>query len=242
MKFNSITTDRLGLVEDTLYLCGLPTVSASYSSYALEDITRNLNNAYVDTVSKIWNCAGGWQYDDSNAIDLPIGYTTIVHNQKDYELPTTAQRLQRVEVKDSNGNWQLLKQIDIHDINNEAMPELLETAGLPQYYDLIGRSVMLYPTPSSGYTALASGLAVYFDRTPTLFTTASTTAEPGFASPFHRILSYGAAVDFVQDKGTQDRLVAMKARLENQMTAFYSHRNVERKANIRLNKNNRRYI
>jgi hypothetical protein len=244
MKFNQITADRLGLVEDTLYHCGLPTVTASYSSYALADITRNINNSYLDTVRKIWDFAAGWQYDDSNKTTLPVGYTTVVHNQNDYSLPTDAQRVQRVEIKDSAGDYQLLKQIDIHDITNEAMSEFLSTPGLPQYYDLVGRSVMLYPTPSSAYCTLASGMAVYMDREPTLFTTASTTAEPGFASPFHKILSYSAAIDFVQDKASQDRLVAMKARLEQGLKEFYSKRNVERRASIRPSgkKNWRNYV
>jgi len=241
MQYNLINTTRQGLVEDVLYNCGLPTVSASYSSYALADITRNINNAYLDTVAKIWNAAAGWQYDDSNQTTLPVGYTTIVHNQQDYELPSTAQRIARVEVKDAGGNFQLLKQIDIHDVNSEAMSEFRSGGGMPQYYDLVGRSIMFYPTPTSGSCTLVSGIAVYFDRTPTLFTTASTTASPGFADSFHKILSYGAAIDFVQDKGAQDRLVAMKARLENQMTAFYSKRNVERKANLKIKKNINRY-
>lgn len=238
MQYNNITGSRLGLVEDTLYNCGLPTVTASYSSYALADITRNINNAYLDTVAKIWNAAAGWQFDDSNQTSLPVGYTTMVHNQQDYELPSTAQRIARVEVRDAGGNFQLLKQIDIHDINWEAMSEFRNGSGMPEYYDLVGRSIMLYPTPASGSVTLASGIAVYVDREPTLFTTASTTAEPGFASPFHKILSYAAAIDFVQDKATQDRLVAMKARLEAGLTQFYSKRNIERKAAIRIKKNN----
>jgi hypothetical protein len=234
MQYNAIASTRLGLVEDTLYHCGLPTVTGSYSSYALADITRNINNAYLDTIAKIWNAAAGWQYDDSNQTTLPVGYTTLVHNQQDYSLPSTAQRVARVEIKDAGGNYQLLKQIDIHDVDSEAMSEFQSSPGMPQYYDLVGRSIMLYPTPASGSVTLVSGMAVYVDREPTLFTTASTTDEPGFASPFHKILSYGAAIDFVTDKATQDRLVSMKARLENGLVQFYSKRNVEKKANIRI--------
>lgn len=241
MQYNLIASTRLGLVEDTLYHCGLPTVTGSYASYSLADITRNINNAYLDIMPKIWHAAAGWQYDDSNATTLPVGYTTIVHNQQDYSLPTDAQRVERIEVKDSAGNFNKLQQIDIHDVNAQAMSELLETPGMPLYYDLVGRSLMLYPTPSSSYCTLASALAVYVNREPTLFTTASTTATPGFASSFHKILSYSAAIDFVQDKATQDRLVAMKARLEAGLVQFYSKRNVERKASIRINKNINRY-
>lgn len=241
MKYNSITGDRGGLVEDVLYHCGLPTVSASYSSYSLADITRNINNAYLDVTRRIWDCAAGWQYDDTNDVDLPVALFTLKDNQQDYTLPTDAQRVQRIEVKDAGGNFQLLKQVDIHDINNESMSSFQSGSGMPQYYDLVGRSIMLYPIPTSGSTTLASGMAVYVDKEPTLFTTASTTEEPGFASPFHKILSYSAAIDFVTDKATQDRLVAMKSRLEQGLIQFYSKRNVERKASLRLSHNSRKY-
>ena len=241
MQYNNLATTRLGLVEDTLYLCGLPTVSASYASYALVDITRNINNAYLNVVRNIWNCAAGWQYDDSNQTTLPVGYTTLVHNQQDYTLPSTAQRVQRIEVKDSDGNFQLLSQIDIHDIDKQAMSEFQETASMPVYYDIVGRSIMLYPTPSSASVTTVSGLAVYVDREPDLFTSGSTTTEPGFASPFHRILSYSATLDFEEDPQRRALLLREKERLEQGLTQFYSRRNIERKANIRLAKNWRQY-
>lgn len=237
MNFNLIASTRLGLVEDTLYLCGLPTVTGSYSSYPLADITRNINNSYLETVRKIWSCADGWQYDDSNKTDLPVAYATLVHNQQDYALPTDAQRVERVEIEDNEGNYQKLTQIDIHDIDSQAMSEFQETAGMPLYYDLVGRSIMLYPTPASGYVTLASGIAVYVDREPSLFTTASTTS-PGFASPFHRILSYSAAIDYDLDPQTKLSYLKEKEKLEQGLTNFYSKRNVENKPNIKIRKNN----
>jgi hypothetical protein len=229
MIYNGINSTRGGLVEDTLYNCGLPTVTASYSSYALADITRNLNNAYLEVTPKIWAASYLWRYDDSNKTNLPIAYTTITNGQQDYSLPSDAQTIREVRIKQGS-NYVPLTQVNVDDFNGGS--------GSPTGYCPLGRSILLDPTPSS---TILSGLAVYVDREPTLFTTASTTEEPGFASSFHKILSYSAAIDFVQDKATQDRLVAMKARLENQMIAFYSKRNIERKANIRPAKNINRY-
>ena len=224
MQFNNINSTRQGLVEDVLYNCGLPTVSASYSSYALADITRNINNAYLEVVPLIWKSAYKWRYDDSNATDLPIGYANIYSSQQDYEIPPTSQRIYSVSRKNGD-NYVTLSQINEDDF--------VGGTGNPTGYCLVGRSVLLDPSPSSDVSA---GLKVVFDRTPDLFTTASTTASPGFAESFHKILSYAAAIDFVQDKGAQDRLVAMKARLENQLVAFYSKRNVGRKANLKIKK------
>lgn len=244
--YTNDNSDRDSIVHDTLYLCGLPTVSASFSSYSLHDITRNSNIHYQDAVSKIWQAADGWQYDDSNKTDLPIGTTNLTNNQQDYTLPTDAQRISRIEVMDSNGDYQKVEQKDIHDVN-VAMSEYYDEPGMPLYYDLIGRSVMLYPIPVSGAggATLTSGMRVYFDRTPDEFETNGTTASttsPGFADPFHRLISLGNAIDYEQDKSRHDRLVAMRTAIEKGLTEFYSKRNVERPAQIRPKKNWRNYL
>lgn len=220
---------NLGQIKaDVHFLCG----SAS-GTYSDTNIVRNVNIEYQNVANLIWQSCGDWQYDDSNATTLPVSRTTMVHNQQDYTLPSTAQRVHRVEIKDSGGNWIKLQPLDIHG-NPQAMPEILGgTAGTPLYYDLVGRSVLLYPIPHSGYTTLASGLAVYIDRDVTEFATTATTTVPGFATPFHRILSYAASIDFIQDDTQRQRLVEQKARLEEQMKRFYSKRAVEMKTRIK---------
>ena len=215
------------LLSDINFLCG-----STSATYLNADKTRNINIAYHDVARLIWDSAGGWQYDDSNATTLPIARATLVHNQQDYSLPTNAMRLERVEVKDSNGNYTKLKQFDIHDVKI-GMDEYLETAGLPIYYDVIGRSLLLYPKPSSAYVTLISGLSVYLSRSVTEFPTTATTTEPGFVVPFHRILSYAASLDFLQDSQQRQFLITQKAKLEQGLIRFYSSANVERRSAIR---------
>jgi hypothetical protein len=213
MTFNEIT-------QDVDFLCG--STSATYST---SNKTRNINIAYHDVARQIWDSAGDWQYDDSNATTLPISQTTLSHNQQDYSIPTTAQRIHRVEVKDNGGDWHKLQQLDLHDIDI-GREELYKSPSLPIYYDIVGRSIMLYPSPSSAYTTLASGLAVYVDRNVTEFPTTATTTEPGFATPFHRILSYAAALDFVHDPNQRQFLQRQKDKLEQGLSRFYSKRNI----------------
>lgn len=226
------------ILADVDFLCG-----STSGTYPIADKIRNINNAYQFVATEIWRSADGWQFDDSNATTLPHAYATMVHNQQDYTLPSTSQFIQRVEVKDNNGNWQKLKSLDMTDIKL-ALPEFQETPSLPVYYDLVGRSLLLYPSPASGSTTLASGLAVYVDRDVTEFPVSATTEVPGFATAFHRILSYAAAIDFVQDSVEKNRLISLKTQLENNMKNLYSRRNVERPSRIKprgLNRGSRQY-
>ena len=230
-------TNQDSLYDDIDFLCG-----STSATYPILDKRRNLLNAYHDTTRLIWEVAYGWQYDDSNRTELPIAMTDLVHNQQDYSLPTDAQRIERVEVKDSNGDWVKLDALDTRDIN-VSISEYLETAGLPIHYDIIGRSVSLYPKPSSAYCTTTSGMQVILSRDVSAFASAST-GEPGFARQFHRILSLGASIDFTQDDRQRERLLQMKDRLEKGLVRFYSKRMEEYKTIIKPygKKRWRRYI
>ncbi len=215
-------------------------VGSTSATYLNVDKIRNINVAYQDVARTIWESAAGWQFDDSNATTIPLVKTTLVHGQQDYSLPTTSQRVESVIVKDSGGNWKKLSQFDIHD-TTIALPEFYEGNNLPLYYDLVGRSIMLYPTPSSAYCTLASGLGVYINRDVTEFGVSAASTVPGFATGFHRILSYAAALDFTQDATDRQFLLTQKERLQNGLVRFYSKRSVEEKQQIKPQRNARRY-
>lgn len=206
---------------DVNFLCG--STSGTYEDI---DKVRNINVAYQDVARLIWTSARGWQYDDSNATTLPIAKTNLVHNQQDYSLPSTAQRLERVQVKDSGGHWHKLEPIDLKDILTSTELQF-PSPGMPKYYDPMGASILLYPTPSSASVTLSAGLQVFISRNVTEFAVSATTTEPGFATPFHRILSYAAAIDFTQDPTQRQFLALQKDRLEKGMVTFYSERGAE---------------
>lgn len=216
-----------GLLPDIDFLCG-----TTSTSYPTEDKIRNINQSWHEVSRIIREAEYGWQYDDINAADFPIATTTLVHGQQDYELPDGAQGVEKVEVKDDSGDYGKLIQMDWHDIDI-AMSEFKETNGFPQYYDLIGDSVFLYPAPSSADVTTVSGLKLYFSRDITELATSATTATPGFATPYHRILSLDAAIMFEQDASQLAKFVDMRDRLTKSMIKFYSSRNVERPRTIR---------
>jgi hypothetical protein len=213
---------------DIDFLCG--STSATYSP---TNKRRNMNIAYHDVARVIWESDGGWNYDDTNASNLPHAYTTLIHNQQDYSLPSTTPRIERIEVLDSSGNYIKLNPLDKQEVTT-GLPEFLGgNAGLPLYYEMVGRSILLYPTPHSAHVTETAGLNIYVQREVTDLAVTATSTEPGFPEPFHRILSYAAAIDFTQDKDQRNFLVRQKEQLTQAMIRFYSKRGAEIKTKIK---------
>ena len=193
-----------------------------------------MNIAYNDVARIIWESDGGWHYDDSNhTSNFAEATTTMVHSQQDYTLPTDAQRVNRIEVLDSAGNWIKLSPLDMNEVTTGLDEFLGGNDGQPLYYELVGRSILLYPPPSSGYVTLTDGLKLYMDRDVTELAVTATTTEPGFNKAFHRILSYAASIDFTQDERQRQFLAVQKDRLEQGLTRFYSKRAAEIKSKIK---------
>ena len=225
MKFTDVT-DKSGLIQDVDFLVG--STSASYPTL---DKLRNINNAYLTVASLIWDSDGTWQYDDSNATDTPKATRTLGNASATYQVPTTAMRIEGVEVKTAAGEWRKMAPIDYQDLN-QSPEEYLKSHSMPRFYDLTGNYIRLFPPPSSAYATLTSGMAVRVSRNVTVFTSASS-ASPGFADSFHRILSLAAAIDFEKEPQALSRLVQMKDRLERGLVIFYSKRGTQMKTRIK---------
>jgi len=236
MKFND-EANKLGICQDARSLVGLNVNDTV--SYPISDLVRNANSWYRLVNSWIWNVTGTWEYDDSNYTNLPIATTDLVDGQDNYELPTTAQRIDRIEILDQNGDSILLKAIDKSQVGY-AMPEFEDEEGTPIYYDLVGRSIILYPTPATGKVTLSDGLKVYFTRGIKEFATTDTSTEPGFDNNFHRILSYGMALDYsishmMADDASIAKVNQLKSNissLKEEVEKFYGVRHRDMKPNI----------
>lgn len=180
---------------------------ADTTRYPAATLLRRVNAAYERVIGRLIMNKGPWQFDDTNYSTFPIGVQTLVANQEDYTFDSSHLIVERVEVKDSAGIWQLLKPIDRQNINI-AFEEYQKTPGMPQEYDKSGSSIILKPAPAAADVTLTSGLRVYFRRTASIFTSAEVTTgtkEPGFPSPYHMILVYEAAIPYCQ-KYKKDRV------------------------------------
>jgi hypothetical protein len=193
MVFSDVTKSQ-GLVQDINFL-----VNADENSYPLADKCRNINKSYDEVVSLILQADGRWEFDDSNATDLPIATTDLVANQADYGFDSSFLIVSRVEIKDQGGAWRALKPISQQDVvrDGSSLTDFLKGAGIPQYYDKTANSIFLYPV--SIYSQSAS-LKVYFQRNISYFVPTDTTKTPGFNPQFHQILSVSAALDYATAK------------------------------------------
>lgn len=195
------------------------------TSFVAADMLIAINSAYRRVVSLILQSDGRWQWDDANNTDLPIATATITSGQQDYALAVAHIKVLRVEVKGDGGTYfSKLDPIDVADgefiIDNT-------TVGPPQYYDVLGNSIFLYPIPN--YTQTAS-LKVYFQRGPDEFTSGQVTTGtkiPGFNSLYHDLIPLWVAHEYCIENGLPSANGYMNeiTYKEKQLVEDYSRRN-----------------
>ncbi len=233
MQFNSHATE-LDIISDITFW----TKADLSNDYVINDRTRNCNLALDKAVSLILRADQRWEWDDINNTDLAIGKTNIVSGQRDYGITgATYLKITKVICKDANGDWKTLIPIDKNSPEARNMNEQ-RNSGTPKYYDLIGNSVFLEPVPNYAKTL---GLRIFFQRNIHYFVVGDTIAEPGFAQPYHRLISLYASEDYLLVNETWGRLKGVQIKikeLENGLLEFYATRNPEDKPRIRFRKEN----
>jgi len=209
--------------EDSLYHDALEFAGISdSSSFPIAKFTRNANAWYRKADLWIWEATGTWEFDDSNWTTLPVATATLVAGRSDYEIPSTARKIDRIEILDSGSNYHVLKPFDKSQIENSAMSEFYETDGMPAYYDMVGRSAMLYPSPAAGSVTLVEGIQIYYARDIDEFAITDTNTEPGFDNHFHRIISLGAAYDYCISNDPE-RIAPIRIELNNLKAELINH-------------------
>lgn len=217
MKYLDTTNTDNSIYHYSTYLLGKSVTDTT--SLPVKDFCRSANVYYRKAAYFIWRNTVGWEFDDSNYATLPTGTTDLVNGQQDYSIPTNALSIERIEVMDSEGKYALLKRIDKSEITEEALDEHYSTNGMPVEYDLVGNSILLYPTPSTSYVTATAGLKLHLSRdvsvptTPSAYRTIST--EPGFQITFHPYISYGVSYDYgISNNYTQEKMALLKIALQ----------------------------
>jgi len=230
MEYSNETT-KAGIIQDIDFLLNLD----DPTTYDIKDKTRNSNRAYDRVVSLILQADSRWEWEDTNKTDLPIAITDLVAGQRDYGIDTTFLRITKLLVKDRAGNWQILIPVDENDPEGRDIIEE-RAEGMPQRYIKKANSIFLGPKPNYSSTA---GLKIHFQRNVDYFIDTDTTKKPGFAEPFHRLLSLYAAYDWCLANNLGGRMGILAneiTKMEVALIEFYSSRARDEKPKIRLRK------
>ena len=224
MQYND-TTNLNGIIQQVERYINMGATWISGDTTRLKEFTTYANKVGHKIWHWIFLSQGVWKYDDSNETDLPQATTNLVDAQATYALPSDALTVQRVEVKNSNGDWFRLIQIMEQQIPG-AIDEFNEDDCEPVYYRLIGNTMELFP--ASNYDS-TNGLKIYFDRDSVDFAYNDTTQTPGFASPYHEAVPVGMAIEWLKIKNpTSTTLQFLReewAKFELEIKQFYSLRN-----------------
>ena len=225
MTITDIIIEARGLVDAD---------STSYPCAAITDLLFiRINNAYEEIIGDLIAIDKRWKFDDSNYTDLPLGTSDLVDGQADYAFNVSLLGIERIEVKDNNGNWTKLKSIDEKDIP-EALDEFESVNGLPNSYSVRGNSIFLYPTPATASITATAGLKTYFRRTASVFTSAEVTTGtkvPGFASPWHILIAYKSALPYARTY-KQDRVPSIEREIQRLHAGLIAHYNNQNKDKV----------
>lgn len=199
------------------------------NSFPNSDMAILATHAINRVASLIQQADGRWQYDDSNQTDLPIGTTALVSGQQDYSLSSAHLSIQRVEVKDAEGNWIKMTPIDQADVYDQSITDFMAGGGTPLYYDKAGNSLFLYPYPD--YSQAAS-LKIYFTRAPSALLSSdisSTTVSPGFNALYHDLVALWISYDYALANGlpNANQLLEEIQRKEDALKEDYSMRSAD---------------
>lgn len=198
------------------------------TSNAEDVLLRRINTAYENVVGWLINADGTWQFEDTNYLDFAIGTFTLVSGQSRYSFNDKFLQLEEVQILNKSGVYQIIHPIDQKEYDEfTPLSEAYKTAGRPLAYDKVSDDTIdLFPAPDNGINVtLAAGLKIKFKRTASLYTAAEVTTgtkQPGFASPFHIILAYMAALPYAVSF-KRDRVTILEAKIQQMKIDLLKH-------------------
>lgn len=193
----------------------------------------SINKYYDQLHSIILESQDEWDFDDSNALDLPIATTDIEASKGIYALPDTLYKLNKVEINYGAG-FIKANPLDLNETGLSETEVLSRATSNNPYYRIFGRTIKVYPTPT---VEVDDGLQLYYDREVAEFTSAEVTTgtkKPGLDRLWHDYIALGASVD-AGLKYNLTNLTSLETKLqdmENRIRKYYGQKVVDRKYKI----------
>src|SRR3990167_2545658 len=202
---------------------------SDYLSYPPANKVLNVNIAYEELVGDILNSDGTWQFDDDiNQTKLPRGTGTLVEGQESYTFASAYLEIDQIDILDTGSVWRRLDSLDPSDLGGTTPEEYFGSTssttkkGLPQYYDIQGSTIRLYPAPSSSDVTLSGGIRVLFRRSVDLFLVSDTTQIPALPSIYHYLLGYMASIPYCA-KYKKDRVAWLEKKITEGKVKLIEH-------------------
>lgn len=227
----SDTSTRKGLIQDAEDVLNFPATGISGNTALLQQFTRTINTWYHKVVTMILDSQDSWDFDDSSNTDYPVG-TIPLTTARDITLPASSNvlKIKRVDVTYDGTTWYKAELLDSgmysfglgNDTNTDA-----NFSNTKPYYDLVGSNgIWIYPIATAANVTAGASVRIEFYRDITEFTTADTTKTPGFDTPFHRILSLGAAYDYalIKNLPTQTGIMNLLLDYETRLKRYYGQK------------------
>lgn len=215
-------TAKPSIMEDINFL----TNTDGTTTYLYADRLRNINIAVDDVFKRIIKAQNSWNIDDANYSVYPIATRTINSGVQEVTLPTDLMVIDRVQLKDKDGNW-----FDMEYVTNI---ELTTDYGKPTTYTVQYGSVFFDKLLRADEITLTGGIRVYYKRMPYQFTVSDASVSPGYDRPYHRILTYSAARDWFMAK-QPEKVALFQSYLDREYTLledYYAGKIKEDKATI----------
>lgn len=208
MQFNS-ESNNLDLYSEAREWAGIENgdggASADTTSWPLKRFARDCNIALDDLHSLIIRADGTWKHDDTNNTGTELLDTsTSVSSARKVAIPVTWLKISRVRITiTSTGQKIVLK---AGDRRTWSTSQLNGDTGTPTEYVLIGN--YLYLDASCTGT-----LEVQYQKGASYFAYTDTTKTPGFATPFHPLVAWIAALSYCERNDLDNRAAKLRSKI-----------------------------
>lgn len=202
MIFND-TTNRQGIIQDCEDTCGLGSTGITADTALFQQFVRWCNNWAKKGAAIAIMAMDGWDFDDPAWTTYPSGTYTGT-TDRDYVIAGTLKMLKIKKVAiDYNGDGNY---VDADPIDTDELAKVRKSGDVDNYYttsdpkfDSIGNAIFVFPKFTQAQVDAGAKVYIEFYREPKEFATSGTDSqEPGFASPFHNLISRGASLEYCQ--------------------------------------------
>lgn len=202
MVYNDTST-RQGLLQECEDICGLGATGITSNTALLQQFTRWSNKWAKIGASIAIKAQSGWDFDDPAWTTYPSG-TYPGTTDRDCVFASTEKllKIKTVGISYDGTNYVKAQPIDTYldvefsSVRKDPNVDDLFSRSAPRY-DPRANAIDIYPKFTSAEVSAGAKVYVEFYREPKEFATSGTdTQEPGFASPYHQLISKGASYEY----------------------------------------------